>query len=187
MKPLFTIHEGEFLVGEYITRKLKDQYDVYVPVKDRGIDLLVTQQKKKRTLPVGIQVKFSRGFDARHGLPEEHAGCAAGWYTLNPAKVRKSPADLWIFVILTLRHEKQFIIVPTSELKRRMPSRPPSRWHLYITVWKDGRCFNTRGLKIAQVRRLLDHGCNEHRRDYTEFLNNWDQLDFTSKGRTRKR
>ena len=34
MKPLFTIHEGEFLVGDYINRKLAKRFDVWVPTKD---------------------------------------------------------------------------------------------------------------------------------------------------------
>ena len=49
MKPMFTIHEGEFLVGDYINRNLKDKYEVWVPTKDEGTDLLVTHRKKNRT------------------------------------------------------------------------------------------------------------------------------------------
>lgn len=47
MKPLFTIHEGEFLVGEYISRKLKDLHEVWVPVKDKGVDLLITHKQRR--------------------------------------------------------------------------------------------------------------------------------------------
>lgn len=174
MKPLFTIHEGEFLVGEYISRKLKDQYDVYVPVKDRGIDLLVAH-RRKRIPPVGIQVKFSRGFGDREKMRDQFI--TRGWYTLNPQKVRESPADLWVFAILTLQHDAYYVVIPHRELRKRIPRRCPSRWHLYITVYKDDRCYDTRGLKITQVRRLLDHGCSEQRRDYSEYLNDWSQLE----------
>lgn len=174
MKPLFTIHEGEFLVGEYISRKLKDQYDVYVPVKDRGIDLLVTH-RRKRTPPVGIQVKFSRGFADRNKTPDQFM--ARGWYTLNPQKVRESPADLWVFAILTLQHNAYYVVIPHRELRKRIPRRCPSPWHLYITVYKGNRCYDTRGLKNDQVRRLLDHGCKARRRDFSAYLNDWSQLN----------
>ena len=39
MKPIFTIHEGEFLAGDHINRKLGHKYDVWVPTKDSGVDL----------------------------------------------------------------------------------------------------------------------------------------------------
>ena len=174
MKPLFTIHEGEFLVGEYISRKLKDRYDVYVPVKDRGIDLLVAH-RRKRLPPLGIQVKFSRGFNDRHKTPDEFL--TRGWYTLNPQKVRESPADLWVFAILTLRHEAYYVVIPHRELRKRVPRRSPGPWHVYITVYKEDRCYDTRGLKNTQVRRILDHGCNWPHRDYSDYLNEWNQLE----------
>lgn len=170
MKPLFTIHEGEFLVGEYISRKFKDKCDVYVPVKDRGIDILVTY-KKKRIPPIGIQVKFSRGFNDRHKTPDQFI--TRGWYTLDPQKVRKSPADLWVFAILTLRHDAYYVVIPQSELRKRIPRKCPKRWHLYITVYKGDRCYDTRGLKNTKVRQLIDSNCIEPRRDYTKYLNNW--------------
>ena len=45
MRAFFTVHPGEFLVGDYITRNLP--YDVWVPAKDAGIDLLLTPPKIK--------------------------------------------------------------------------------------------------------------------------------------------
>ena len=41
MKPLFTIHAGEFLVASYIEQKFKD-YLVWLPSRDSGVDLLLT-------------------------------------------------------------------------------------------------------------------------------------------------
>ena len=173
MKPIFTIHEGEFLVGEYLSRRLKHRYDVYVPVKDRGIDLLVAH-RQKRVPPVSIQVKFSRSFGHRNTAPDVFM--ARGWYTVNPQKVRESPADLWVFAIMTLRHDAHFVIIPLGELRKRMPRTRASRWHLYLTVYKGDRCYDTRGLTNAKVRDLLDHGCNEPRRDYSTYLNDWNQI-----------
>jgi len=112
MKPLFTIHEGEFLVGDYITRKLGHKYDVWVPTKDSGADLLVTR-KRRAGNAVAVQVKFSRSFD----IPAEFIQrvIATSWFKLDPAKVRASNADVWVFVILTLRHEEHFVVIPTRD------------------------------------------------------------------------
>lgn len=175
MKPLFTIHEGEFLVGDYISRTFGKQLEVWVPAKDDGIDLLVTH-RSRRSNPVRIQVKHSRGFDARHRLPQEYQGCARGWYTLNPAKVHASRADLWIFVILTLQHEKHFIIVPTADLKRRVPRSVRKPWHMYLSVWKAGSCFNSRGMTKAALAAALDGQSIDAKHDFSPFLENWKLL-----------
>ena len=41
MRPLFTVHAGEFLVGEHIERTFPN-LNVLVAAKDTGVDLLVT-------------------------------------------------------------------------------------------------------------------------------------------------
>ena len=46
MKPLFTVHAGEYLVGSYIEENFKN-LNVWVPSKDTGIDLLVTDSENK--------------------------------------------------------------------------------------------------------------------------------------------
>jgi hypothetical protein len=59
MRPLFTVHAGEFLVGQHIEASFKDK-NVWVPTKDGGVDLLVTNLANTKT--VTLQVKFSRDF-----------------------------------------------------------------------------------------------------------------------------
>ena len=56
MKTLFTIHGGEWLVGEEVERRYKgNDVTVWVPgSKDRGIDLLITNNTNGKS--VGIQV-----------------------------------------------------------------------------------------------------------------------------------
>jgi hypothetical protein len=41
MRPLFTIHAGEFLVGSDIEGKFR-HVNVWLPTKDTGIDLLIS-------------------------------------------------------------------------------------------------------------------------------------------------
>ena len=57
MKPMFTIHAGEYLTGAYIEENCKEA-NVYVPTKDTGIDLLITSKDSKKI--VSLQVKSSK-------------------------------------------------------------------------------------------------------------------------------
>ena len=181
MKPLFTIHEGEFLVGDHVNRELGRKYDVWVPTKDSGVDLLVTR-KDRRGRPAGLQVKFSRSFGfheelARHAL-------ARGWYTLDPVKIRSSKADLWVFVVLTLRHEKHFVVIPIRELRKRIPPGTGRIWHLYLSVFDEERCYQTRGLRKEEQLDLHHRGVQDRHRDFSEWLENWNLLDkLTRKAR----
>ena len=54
MKPFFTIHAGEYLTGEFIEQKLRDpngnRLNLWVPAKDTGVDLLVTDHLNKNTI-----------------------------------------------------------------------------------------------------------------------------------------
>ena len=63
MKPLFTVHAGEFLVGCEIEHKFRNLH-AWVPAKDTGVDFLVTDHNNKKTLP--LQVKFSRDYLVIH-------------------------------------------------------------------------------------------------------------------------
>jgi hypothetical protein len=49
MRPIFTVHAGEFLVGQHL-ESFKNR-NVWVPTKEHDVDLLVTDKanKKKRS------------------------------------------------------------------------------------------------------------------------------------------
>ena len=59
MKPLLTIHADEFLVCGEIEHKFPN-VNVWVPAKDTGVDLLVTDASNERA--ISLQVKFSRDY-----------------------------------------------------------------------------------------------------------------------------
>lgn len=59
MRPLFTVHAGELLAGEYDERRFRS-VNVWVPSRDSGVDLLVTDRANHRA--VSLQVKLSRDF-----------------------------------------------------------------------------------------------------------------------------
>jgi|GEM_PF-6304323 len=73
MRPLFTVHAGEFLVGEYIEETFSS-LKVWIPAKDTGIDLLVTDAGARHA--ISLQVKLSRDYrppEATEYIPKVHA------------------------------------------------------------------------------------------------------------------
>lgn len=179
MKPIFTIHEGEFLVGDHINRRLGHKYDVWVPTKDSGIDLLVTR-KRQRGKPVRIQVKFSRSFSIREEVARHLI--ATSWFTLEPTKIRKSQADLWVFVIMTLKHDEHFIVIPKRELQKRLPRNAGKKWHVYLWVYDNGKCYQVRDLNKEQKLDTVHRGVRDRRHDFSQWLENWGLLEQSTKG-----
>jgi hypothetical protein len=91
MRSLFTIHAGEFVVGEHIERNFR-RVNLWVPSRDTGSDLLVTDSKNEKA--VSLQVKFSRDFLATHmSSIYQKPLRACDWWTLNRDKIAKSKAD----------------------------------------------------------------------------------------------
>src|SRR5436309_15549564 len=90
MRPLFTIHAGEFVVGEFI-EKVFPNLDIWVPAKDTGIDLLVTGERGRRS--ISLQVKLSRDYKPLEARSEFDKGIVAqGWLTLDHEKLAASSA-----------------------------------------------------------------------------------------------
>ncbi len=179
MKPIFTIHEGEFLVGDHISRALGRRFSVWVPASDQGIDLLVTPTRG-RGRPVGIQVKASRGY----GIPKEFGGrvLATSWFSLKPKGIRKSHADLWALVIVTPGGDRHFVVIPRKELKRRIPRGAGKMWNLYLWVCQGGACYQLRGVGKADRFWSVNRGSTRKNDDYSEWLERWDLLDEFSRG-----
>ncbi len=176
MRALFTVHGGEFLVGDHINRRLGKQHDVWVPTKDSGLDLLVTDKRRKRK-PVALQVKFSRGYS----LPDEagDAVAATSWFKLDPRKIRSSAADVWVFVILTLARKAHFVLVPTKHLMACIPSGVGTRWDLYLWVTRDDCCYQVRDLRKRERLESVHLGVQDRKRDFSKWLNNWKLLSGT--------
>ena len=186
MRPIFTIHAGEFLVGEYIEQKLKK--NVWLPAKDAGIDLLVTNQGNTKTITT-LQVKFSKDFlpmmkEPPSILKELHA-CT--WFTLDREKMKKSVADLWVFVLAGFaKRTYDYVIIKPVELSKRLDAIKASsqvtgrverskRTHLpiqtYIWVTELGKCWLTRGLKKPEKEAIANDTFVDPDRDLTAYLN----------------
>jgi len=179
MRPLFTIHAGEYLTGAFI-EKAHPRWNVWVPSKDTGVDLLVTDERNRKT--VSLQVKFSKDFNPTHSSPLDQTYLqAAGWWTLDTSKIRKSKADLWVFVLPAfVEKETNFIILPPAELLHRLKAIHGSakkNVHSYLRVTKKGKCWDARGLPKADQELMALGRFKDKNRDFTQFLNAWKQIE----------
>lgn len=183
MKPIFTIHAGEYLVGSHIEQHLLDRkgqkVNVWIPSKDTGVDLLVTDKNNRNT--TSLQVKFSKDFLATHGRAEyQQAMEAFGWWTLYRDKIKNSPADYWVFVLHAFHSKSmQYVILKPKDLLKRLTAIHPKANTLqsYLWVSTDQQCWETRGLKKKETDKLVLGGAHPAKnRDFTPYLNNWDVI-----------
>jgi len=180
MKPLSTIHAGEYLVGSYIEKHFK-KYNVWLPSKDTGIDLLVTNSKNNKT--VSLQVKYSKDYTTTHMKSEHHNSFRTwGWWTLNPKKVKASKADLWVFVMQSFAHKTiDCVVIPPKTLVALLKKiHGPKKLHqTYMWVRNDNTCWEARGLSKTEKLSLADGDYENEDRHLTGFLNNWGIMKKT--------
>ena len=174
MRPLFTVHAGEFLVGSYVERRLPGAH-VWLPSKDTGIDLLVTNARNTRS--ISLQVKYSRDYSMFH-----RGFLACGWWTFDRAKLRASPADLWVLVLLPFRpgegmdrKDIQYVIIPPRELANRMGRifGREKTFQSYLSVTQKQRCWEVRGVRAEGVAEMVEGRYADRRREFTRYLNAW--------------
>ena len=177
MKPIFTIHAGEYLVGSHIESHLKD-VKVWIPAKDTGVDLLLTDQKIKKT--VSLQIKFSKDFLVTNmGDLFQRNLLSCCWWTLNREKLEKSEADYWIFVLYTFNHKNtHFVIIKPSDLLNLLDKIHSKQKIInsYLWVTEKNKCWEARGLKKQDHILIAEGDYSNEDRDFTRFLNNWDQI-----------
>lgn len=82
-----------------------------------------------------------------------------------------------MFVILTLKHKQYFVVIPTRELRKRIPGGSGRIWNLYLWVYKDKSCYQVRGLSKGEQLATVHSRVRDHRRNFNEWLENWTLLD----------
>lgn len=179
MRPLFTVHAGEYLVGTHI-EQTHPKRRVWMPAKDTGIDLLVTDSRNRRA--VSLQVKFSKDFNPTHRpVLLQNRLRATGWWTHQPQKIQTSQADFWVFVLPSfIEHETSFIIVPPTELLRRLRAihgRTAKRIDSYLWVTRTKRCWEARGLPNADQELIAVDRFSDESYDFSEYLNAWQAIE----------
>jgi hypothetical protein len=174
MRPLFSVHAGEFVVGDYIEQNFR-RVNLWVPTRDSGTDLLVTDSRDKKAL--SLQVKFSRDFLATHmAAVFQKPLRACGWWSLNRDKIAKSRADYWVFVLVGFeRRSRDFIVIRPSELLSRFNAmqRKGKTIQSYLWVTEKNRCWEARGLKRQQQLAIAQGEYVDKERDFTKYLNSW--------------
>jgi hypothetical protein len=178
MKPLFTIHGGEYLVGSYVEEHFR-RVNVWVPSKDTGVDLLISDRHNRRSL--SLQVKFSKDFLVTHMGPEFQKDLrASGFWTIDRDRLQNSLADFWVFVLLGFaRRTTDFVILPPKELLRRLRSIHRSQKKTirsFLTITERKRCWETRGLRHEDLLRIANGNYRKSSRDFYKWLNNWDPI-----------
>ena len=178
MRPLFTIHAGEFLVGEYLEKNYP-KLNVWIPSKDTGVDLLVTNSANNKS--VSLQVKLSRDYRSYHSEdPFESTLTAGGWFTLNHDKIAKSNADYWVFILVS--HDKKVkpshIVISPKELLARLTSihGKSERYNFYAWVKNPHLALDGRGLSKPDKQKLLGGNLDLGRRDFSEYLEHWNPI-----------
>lgn len=181
MKPLFTIHAGEFLVNHEIQRRFP-RVNVWVPAKDTGVDLLASDGRNRRT--VSLQVKFSRDYLVTHVTRAKQALLnqelrACGWWTLSRKQIENSTAGYWVFVLVGFANRTtDFIVIKPRVLLRRLDAihGKTSTFQCYLWVTRSGKCWETRGLKRAEHLSLAANRFKNASRNFSGYLNNWKPI-----------
>ena len=177
MKPIFTVHAGEYLVGQYIEEKFK-KWNVWIPSKDTGIDILVTNENNSKS--VSLQVKLSKDYriPIAKSAYEEQA-IAAGWLTLTHEKIKSSKADFWIIVLVSneRKFRPDFIIIPPKNLLQfleKIHNEKRKKYHIFPQILVGNRALDARGLDKAAREGIANGSHKIGDREMSKYLNNWD-------------
>ncbi|MEO0371892.1 MAG: hypothetical protein AAF231_10580 [Pseudomonadota bacterium] len=189
MRPIFTIHAGEYLFGKKL-KNMRPNADLWLPVKDKGIDFLLTDPDFKK--PVGVQVKMSKDYSDVEAKSEyEKALVAGGWFTFSRKKLEHSNADVWSLILVPWqkRETPQYINLRPHTLLNHLEAIHGRRdsYDLYPSVFRlkgegpkkthQKLCVETRGLRASQRSDLVSGSLDLGPRDWCQFLDNWKLLE----------
>lgn len=178
VRNLWSLEPGECIVAEEILERLKG-CEVYFPIHDVGVDLLVVKSDKH----VGIQVKESRYY-ARRIWKSGHVGHS--WHQIKKEKFLKRKADFYVFLTYLpvvgehkiSRFENKFLIVPSAELEKRMTVKGAGKKETYSFCFhfgygiEDGKAWDER---VKGGVSTLENPLA----DYSEFLDAWRLVEKT--------
>lgn len=145
------------MTAAYIEQKLKAKSDgqkcnVWIPGKDSGIDLLVTNSGNKKTC--SLQVKYSKDFWGELSKGDAAYSSqllACGWWVLNRNKIQNSKADFWVFALVPLNtKDLRFLVISPKDLLSALDDihNQLDRFNIYfwVTKGKEEYCIETREL-----------------------------------------
>lgn len=172
IRNIWSLHPGECITAEEIVKKTG--LEVFFPLHDVGVDLLVVKGQKH----VGIQVKESRYYYT-HKWRSGHVGHS--WHRINKKKFLKSKSKVNFYIFLTYlpvlgKHkissfQNKFLIVPTEELEKRMTVKDPGKREVFSFCFH----FEEDGVWDERVTTTLDNELT----NYTQFLDAWHMIKQT--------
>jgi hypothetical protein len=174
---LWSLNSGEVLAAEAALKNIPG-IDVYFPVRDVGVDLLVVRGKRH----CAIQVKESRHYQEKKWQGSWHQVSDAN-VNPPPGSKKKAP-DFFVFVTYEPDcsggkrpgFKPRYIIVPISELRRRLGSKRASKG-------KYSYDFSIDGSDVYDVRE-------EYAKDatpattYSAFLDAWPLIEKCVRSRS---
>ncbi|MFQ5957167.1 MAG: hypothetical protein ACE5KK_05290 [Candidatus Brocadiales bacterium] len=178
MKPLFTLHAGEYLVGSFIQKKYKKkEFKVWIPAKDEGIDLLITDKIFRKS--VSLQVKWSKDYKPTYSSLEKYKAC--GWWTIEKPKLETSQADFWVFILYSMMEKNQhyIIIEPKTLLSKltKIHDVDLQKFNIYFWLTTKHKCWEGRGLKKKDKEEIVEGNYKNEERDFSEYLNQWEKIE----------
>jgi len=183
MKPVFTIHEGEYLVGSYIENKFK-KINLWVPSKDTGVDLLISDFKNSKFLT--LQVKFSKDYLPTHpslklSIYQENLK-ACSWFKISKKQILNSQAELWVFIICGFYKKKiqnYYIVIRPEDLLNKLTKihGDSDIYWLYFWITQNDKCWEVRGLNKKELNLIVNDAFNNKKRNFTSYLNNWQRIE----------
>lgn len=146
----------------------KTECNVFFPLKDIGIDLLVVKGQKH----VGVQVKESRYYYSRTSK-SGHKGHS--WHQVHKRKFFRDRDKVDFYIFLTYlpmygehkvsSFQQKSLVVPTLDLEKRLEIKDPGKRGIYRFYFRfeDGKVLDER------VTVELDNKLT----DYSEYLDAW--------------
>lgn len=136
-----------------------------------------------RPLDVSVQVKFGKDYLPTAKDPKFRKKLRVScWFALNRAKLKKSEADFWVFVLYGFKSQTpDYVVIPVGKLRerlRKIHGGKSKTIQSYLTVTKKNRCWETRDLidGKADEHRIADGAYKHRTRDFTKWLNEWEPL-----------
>jgi len=165
IRNIWSLKPGECVTAEEI--KKKAECEVFFPLWDVGVDLLVVKGQKH----VGIQVKESRYHRSRT-WPSGHFGHS--WHQVPEKKFLrdKDKVDFYVFVTYVdvpighkMDFQNRFVVVPGAELEKRMKIKDPGKNEMYSF------CFHFEGEEVWD--KGVTVGLENELTNYSEYLDAW--------------
>jgi len=175
MKPIFTVEAGEYLVAKEFEHR---GFRVWLPSKDTGIDLLISDHAVKRF--VSVQAKFSGDFSISDSKKFGEELYLTGLFSTRAKNLHESPADYWILMIASFKLRKMAcVVVKPRELYDRLEAIRPwgaGERHFFIWITTDKKCWETNGLRKQEFKAVARGDYSNRTRDMTCWLENWKPL-----------